>query len=95
MDWLASLASPDGKLLGIDWSVWKIVGWLGNFVFFSRFVVQWYETEKRGRVVVPAASGVFSALGIAAGERRRDEVRSVMRPLAGLSARLLVSALER
>jgi N-methylhydantoinase A/oxoprolinase/acetone carboxylase beta subunit len=35
-------------------------------------------------VRVPAASGVLSALGIAAGERRRDAVRSVMRPLAGL-----------
>ena len=41
------------------------------------------------RVVVPAASGVFSALGIAAGERRTDDVRSVMRPLHGLSAREL------
>ncbi|HEX2587149.1 MAG TPA: hydantoinase/oxoprolinase family protein [Gaiellales bacterium] len=41
------------------------------------------------QVVVPAASGVFSALGIAAGERRRDEVRSVMRPLRGLTAREL------
>jgi N-methylhydantoinase A/oxoprolinase/acetone carboxylase beta subunit len=38
------------------------------------------------RVLVPAASGVLSALGIAAGERRRDAVRSVMRPLAGLRA---------
>ncbi len=33
-------------------------------------------------VVVPAAGGVLSALGIAAGERRRVEVASVMRPLA-------------
>jgi N-methylhydantoinase A len=32
-------------------------------------------------VVVPAASGVLSALGIAAGERRRSAVRSVMAPL--------------
>jgi N-methylhydantoinase A/oxoprolinase/acetone carboxylase beta subunit len=32
-------------------------------------------------VVVPAASGVLSALGIAAGERRRSTVRSVMAPL--------------
>ena len=47
------------------------------------------------RVVVPAASGVLSALGIAAGERRRDEVRSVMRPLAGLSARELRSLAPR
>jgi len=36
------------------------------------------------RVLVPAASGVLSALGIAAGERRRDAVRSVMQPLAEL-----------
>ena len=36
------------------------------------------------RVLVPAASGVLSALGIAAGERRRDAVRSVMRPLVEL-----------
>jgi N-methylhydantoinase A/oxoprolinase/acetone carboxylase beta subunit len=33
-------------------------------------------------VVVPAAGGVLSALGIAAGERRRVDVASVMRPLA-------------
>jgi N-methylhydantoinase A len=33
-------------------------------------------------VVVPAACGVLSALGIAAGERRRATVSSVMRPLA-------------
>jgi N-methylhydantoinase A/oxoprolinase/acetone carboxylase beta subunit len=32
-------------------------------------------------VVVPAAGGVLSALGIAAGERRRVAVASVMRPL--------------
>ena len=36
-------------------------------------------------VRVPAASGVLSALGIAAGERRRDAVRSVMRPLEELT----------
>jgi N-methylhydantoinase A len=37
-------------------------------------------------VLVPPASGVLSALGIAAGDRRRDAVRGVMRPLAGLRA---------
>ncbi len=31
----------------------KAVGWLGNGVFFSRFLVQWYATEKRGQVTVP------------------------------------------
>jgi N-methylhydantoinase A/oxoprolinase/acetone carboxylase beta subunit len=33
-------------------------------------------------VVVPAAGGVLSALGIAAGDRRTDAVESVMRPLS-------------
>jgi N-methylhydantoinase A len=33
-------------------------------------------------VVVPAAGGVLSALGIAAGDRRTDAVESVMQPLA-------------
>jgi N-methylhydantoinase A len=37
-------------------------------------------------VVVPAAGGVLSALGIAAGERRRSTVASVMRPLADVVA---------
>ena len=37
-------------------------------------------------VVVPAACGVLSALGIAAGERRRSTVESVMRPLEELAA---------
>jgi N-methylhydantoinase A/oxoprolinase/acetone carboxylase beta subunit len=37
-------------------------------------------------VIVPAAGGVLSALGIAAGERRRAVVRSVMLPLAEFAA---------
>lgn len=53
----------DGKFLGIDWSVWKVVGWLGNAVFFSRFIVQWYATEKRRQVVVPALFWWLSLLG--------------------------------
>src|SRR6267142_5281210 len=53
----------DGKLLGIDWSVWKVIGWLGNVVFFSRFFVQWYATERRQRVVAPAAFWWLSLTG--------------------------------
>ena len=50
-------------MLGIDWSVWKVIGWLGNVVFFSRFFVQWYATERRRRVVVPAAFWWLSLVG--------------------------------
>ncbi|HXR47360.1 MAG TPA: lipid-A-disaccharide synthase N-terminal domain-containing protein [Candidatus Limnocylindrales bacterium] len=68
MDWLAHFLWNDliwhnGKLLGIDWSVWKVVGWLGNFVFSSRFLVQWYVTEKKKRVVVPQAFWWLSLVG--------------------------------
>jgi lipid-A-disaccharide synthase-like uncharacterized protein len=74
----ANLLWPGGKLLGIDWSVWKIVGWLGNLVFFSRFFVQWYATERRQRVVVPTAfwwlSLVGSLLLLVYSLRQRDSV---------------------
>jgi len=53
MHWPAHLLWYHDKLLGIEWSVWKVIGWMGNAVFFSRFFVQWYATEKRGQVVVP------------------------------------------
>jgi lipid-A-disaccharide synthase-like uncharacterized protein len=53
----------NGKFLGIAWSVWKVVGWMGNAVFFSRFFVQWYATEKRKQVVVPALFWWLSIVG--------------------------------
>lgn len=63
MDWHSNLLWHDGKLLGIEWSLWKIVGWLGNAIFFSRFFVQWYATEKRKQVVVPLAFWWLSLSG--------------------------------
>jgi lipid-A-disaccharide synthase-like uncharacterized protein len=63
MDWLTNLLWHDGKLFGVHWSVWKVVGWAGNFVFFSRFMVQWYATEKRKQVVIPAAFWWLSLVG--------------------------------
>jgi lipid-A-disaccharide synthase-like uncharacterized protein len=63
MDWLTNLIWYDGKFLGIDWSVWKAIGWLGNGIFSSRFLVQWYVTEKKKRVVVPQAFWWLSLFG--------------------------------
>lgn len=53
----------DGKFLGVAWSVWKVVGWTGNVVFFSRFIIQWIATEKKKKVVVPLAFWYCSLLG--------------------------------
>ena len=49
--------------LGITWNAWKVIGWTGNLLFFSRIVVQWYATEKLQRVVVPVAFWWLSLLG--------------------------------
>lgn len=58
--------------------IWKAVGWLGNAVFFSRFLVQWYATERRKQVVVPAAFWWLSLGGalllLAYAVERRDAV---------------------
>ena len=58
-----SLLFPGGKFLGIEWHLWKFIGWLGAVVFFSRFIVQWYATEKRKQVVVPQAFWWLSLIG--------------------------------
>ena len=63
MDWFYSVLFPAGVFLGIEWHPWKVVGWLGNATFFSRFVVQWYYTEKLKRVVIPVAFWWFSLIG--------------------------------
>src|SRR5581483_11170354 len=78
MDWLRDVLWHDGKLFGVQWSVWKIVGWAGNVVFFSRFMVQWYATEKKKQVVVPAAFWWLSLVGslclLSYGIYKRDSV---------------------
>jgi lipid-A-disaccharide synthase-like uncharacterized protein len=63
MDWLTNLVWHNGKFFGIDWGVWKVVGWLANAIFSSRFLVQWYVTEKRKQVVVPQAFWWLSLIG--------------------------------
>ena len=63
MQALTNLLWHNGTLFGIDWSVWKVVGWIGNLVFSSRFIMQWYATEKRKQVVVPQGFWWLSLFG--------------------------------
>jgi lipid-A-disaccharide synthase-like uncharacterized protein len=66
------------RLIGIDWHFWKFIGWTGNIIFFSRFFVQWYATEKQKQVVVPNSFWWLSLVGslclLAYGVWRRDSV---------------------
>jgi lipid-A-disaccharide synthase-like uncharacterized protein len=51
----------DGKLNYINF--WTLIGWMGNAIFFSRFIVQWYATERRGQVVIPVLFWWLSLAG--------------------------------
>jgi lipid-A-disaccharide synthase-like uncharacterized protein len=66
------------SFLGIAWHPWKFVGWAGNAIFFSRFIVQWWATEKHKQVVVPNSFWWLSLTGslllLAYGVSRRDSV---------------------
>lgn len=50
-------------MLGIEWDAWKVIGWIGNGIFFSRFFVQWIATERRKRVIVPISFWWLSLVG--------------------------------
>jgi lipid-A-disaccharide synthase-like uncharacterized protein len=56
-EWLAVSFS------GQPWDNWQIIGWLGNAVFFSRFFVQWWASERKKQVVVPNAFWWLSIAG--------------------------------
>lgn len=78
MDFLHNLIWYHDKFLGIEWSVWKGIGLAGTAIFFSRFLVQWYATEKKGKVVVPEIFWWLSLAGtlllLIYAVRQRDSV---------------------
>jgi len=44
-------------------TIWIVIGFIGQFLFFMRFFVQWLASEKAGRSVVPNAFWYFSIGG--------------------------------
>ena len=43
--------------------VWLAVGFAGQFLFASRFLVQWFKSEIEGRSVIPVAFWYCSIFG--------------------------------
>jgi lipid-A-disaccharide synthase-like uncharacterized protein len=43
--------------------IWILIGYLAQFLFAMRFVVQWIASERAGRSVVPMAFWFFSIGG--------------------------------
>ncbi|WP_298723293.1 lipid-A-disaccharide synthase N-terminal domain-containing protein [uncultured Ferrovibrio sp.] len=46
-----------------SFDVWALVGFLGQLVFASRFVVQWIHAERVGRSEIPLAFWFLSVAG--------------------------------
>ncbi len=44
-------------------TLWLVVGFLGQALFFMRFLVQWYQSERAQRSVIPLAFWYFSIGG--------------------------------
>ena len=44
-------------------TTWLIIGFLGQFFFSMRFIIQWIKSEKEKRSVIPIAFWYFSLLG--------------------------------
>jgi lipid-A-disaccharide synthase-like uncharacterized protein len=59
-----------------DW--WVILGFVAQLMFTGRFLVQWIESEREGRSVIPIAFWLFSIAGglmlLAYALYRRDPV---------------------
>ena len=44
-------------------NLWLFIGFLGQFLFFMRFLVQWIASERRKKSVIPVAFWYFSICG--------------------------------
>jgi lipid-A-disaccharide synthase-like uncharacterized protein len=44
-------------------NIWLILGFVAQFIFASRFLVQWIASEKAGHSIVPTAFWFLSVLG--------------------------------
>lgn len=51
-----------GHAFGAE-TIWVAIGWLGQAMFFLRFLVQWLVSERRRQSVIPAAFWYLSLGG--------------------------------
>lgn len=65
-------------LAGFHWSWWVLLGFIGQTLFASRFIVQWISSERAKRVVVPTVFWYISLIGgsvlLAYAVHKRDPV---------------------
>lgn len=58
--------------------IWLIIGFLGQFLFSMRFLIQWLQSERMKKSIIPVAFWYFSVAGgvtlLAYAIHRRDPV---------------------
>lgn len=45
------------------WDFWVAIGFLGQFLFAGRFIIQWISSERSRRSVIPVQFWYFSLVG--------------------------------
>lgn len=51
------------RIFGLDWSYLTILGFIGNAIFSTRFLIQWIASEKRRESVIPVSFWYWSIAG--------------------------------
>lgn len=51
------------RILGLDWSYLTILGFIGNALFSTRFLIQWISSEKEKKSVIPTSFWYWSIAG--------------------------------
>lgn len=51
------------EMLSQGIGVWEVIGFVGLFLFSSRFVVQWIASERRKESVIPVSFWYLSIFG--------------------------------
>lgn len=51
------------RFLGLDWSYLTVLGFIGNLIFATRFILQWIASERKGESVIPIAFWYWSIAG--------------------------------
>ncbi len=55
--------TQDHPFLGLRWSYLTVIGVGGNLIFSTRFLVQWWASEKKGESVIPVSFWYWSIGG--------------------------------
>ena len=51
------------RVFGLDWSYLSLLGFVGTLVFSTRFITQWWASEKKGESVIPVSFWYWSIIG--------------------------------